>query len=183
MTISASVLSKYKGKANIFIETGSHIGNTIEVARKLDFKKIYSIELAAHLYKMCVNRFKAYKNIHLIHGASEVELPKLLNVIDEKAIFWLDGHWSKGDTALGDKAVPLYDELEAIANHEIKDHILLIDDVRLIGDKSTDIDEWGTLSLDDVKERIFNINPNYKISFENGYVKDDILVASLDDED
>ena len=46
------------------------------------------------------------------------------------ALFWLDGHYSGGETAKGDADSPLREELEAIGRHPIKTHVIPIDDVR-----------------------------------------------------
>lgn len=177
MPIPREVLKKY-AKANVFIETGTHIGNTVQVALELGFKKIYSIELAKHHYENCVKKFKRRPEVNLIYGASEYEIPKILSNLNEPAVFWLDGHYSEGDTALGEVAVPLYLELEAIAKHHINNHIILVDDVRLMGT------EWKDISLDRVKELVLEVNPSYNITFEDGFhagtrLVKDILVACL----
>lgn len=45
-------------------------------------------------------------------------------------VFWLDAHETGGeDTARGDKASPIMEEMDAIFAHPIRDHVILIDDV------------------------------------------------------
>ena len=164
MPIAMETLKKYKDRANVFVETGTHIGITTRMAVELNYEKIYTIELAKHFYERAVR------------------VPKLLKEITEPCLFWLDGHWSDGDTALGPVPVPLYQELEAIAEHGIKTHTILIDDTRLMGK------EWKDVELLRVKELLFEINKDYKLSFEDGYLdprtktkvfNKDILVAQL----
>ena len=48
MPIAIDTLKKYRNKANVFIETGTHIGITTRMAVQLGYKKIYTIELADH---------------------------------------------------------------------------------------------------------------------------------------
>ena len=179
MTIPIKVVKKYSTKANVFIETGTHLGNTVETARKAGFKKIYTIELSDNFYNLARKKFKPYPSIKCIHEDSSAKIKEVLAELDEKAVFWLDGHWSMGDTACGEKSVPLYEELESIANHHIKNHIILIDDIRLLGDKSEKVDGWHDMSVKEVKKRLLNINPDYKFCTENGHIPDDILVAEI----
>ncbi len=182
MPITIDTLRKYRNKANIFVETGTHVGHTVRMADSVGFEKIYTIELADHFYKKAKTDFASKRHIVPIFGDSAAEIPKLLKIINDPCLFWLDGHWSEGDTALGPVAVPLYQELEAIANHKVKTHTIMVDDTRLMGT------EWKDISLEKVKELLLNINKDYKFTFENGYLdphrktvlfKDDILVAHL----
>ena len=62
-----------------------------------------------------------------------------------------------------------------------KDHIILIDDLRLIklafpwGERS-----YGDIDfLEQIKTKILSINKNYKFSTLDGYVKDDVLLAYI----
>ena len=98
----------------------------------------------------------------------------------ESATFWLDAHAS-GPNLPGGKygGCPLLQELNAINLSPCKDHVLFIDDVRLFGTH-----EWDFLLKEKVIEAIFNINPNYQISYidghEDGTFPNDILVATID---
>jgi hypothetical protein len=179
MTISKDVLAKYKNKANVFIETGTHIGKTTRLAVELGFKQIYTIELSESFYNSAAKMFRKNSNVKCILGDSSEKLHFILETLNEPALFWLDGHWSMGDTACGDLAVPIYKELSAIANHHIKTHTILIDDLRLMGDYNEPIKEWHKISLDETKRRCLQINPQYKFSFENGHIPNDILVVQL----
>jgi hypothetical protein len=121
------------GKHNgykILIETGTYMGEMVN-AQKDHFKKIYSIELGDDLYANAVENFKNYPHISILHGDSGQVLKDLMPLINEPAIFWLDGHYSAGITAKGAKECPIYEELTAIFNGKPLAHILLIDDARL----------------------------------------------------
>lgn len=112
---------------NIFIETGTFQGEMVEAMRRR-FKKIYSIELARSLYDKAREKFAKYPHINLLYGDSAVELPKILKDINEPAIFWLDAHYSGGETARGGTNTPIESELCSIFSHPIKNHVILIDD-------------------------------------------------------
>ena len=57
-------------------------------------------------------------------------MPEILSQIEEPCLFWLDGHYSEGITAKGEKETPILEELKHIFNHPIEDNIILIDDAR-----------------------------------------------------
>jgi hypothetical protein len=180
MPITFPTLKKYVNKANIFVETGTHVGSTVRLAIQAGFKQIYTIELAKHFYQKAVKDFAPYKHVHPIFGDSAVEIPKLLKRINKPCVFWLDGHWSEGDTALGPVPVPLYFEIDQIAKHHIKTHTILVDDTRLMGN------EWKDISLEKVKKKLLKVNKDYNLIFEDGFMpgankvlKNDILVATL----
>src|SRR5690606_33955626 len=180
MTISREVLKKYSKFSDVFIETGTHIGNTTQMAFDVGFKKVYTIELSKHFYDEALKRFSSNENIICILGDSTEKLEEILNELDVPAVFWLDGHWSMGNTAKGNKAVPILEELEVIKKHHIKNHVILIDDLRLMGNIEEPIKEWSSISLEDVKNKCLEINSDYKFSLENGHVPNDIFVVNYE---
>ncbi|MEK7590050.1 MAG: hypothetical protein AAB475_02235 [Patescibacteria group bacterium] len=125
-------VKKYKKhfKVKTFIETGTYLGEMVD-AVKDSFDKIYSIELNEELYKKAKNNFARFSNIEIMHGDSGEILPELLNNINEPILFWLDGHYSAGNTSKGSLNTPIIKELVTIFQHPIKQHIILIDDARL----------------------------------------------------
>jgi hypothetical protein len=98
------------------------------LALQTSFKNIYSIELSPQLYGFCRHRFSRLKHITILNGDSAECLPKILPNINERCIFWLDAHYSAGPTARGNIDTPIVKELESIASHRIKNHVILIDD-------------------------------------------------------
>lgn len=116
----------------VLVETGTYYGEMVEAMKDV-FDHIYSIELSKELYEQARERFKAAKHIELIHGDSGVELRNLISKIDQPALFWLDGHYSDGVTAKGDKDTPIYEELHHILDAPDRGHIIIIDDARCFG--------------------------------------------------
>jgi len=102
-------------------------------AMKKNFDRIYSIELSNELYENAKNRFKGEEHIELIHGDSGIELNNIMDRINQPALFWLDGHYSGGVTARGDKDTPIYEELKHIINAPDNGHVIIIDDARFFG--------------------------------------------------
>ncbi len=121
-----------KFNINILVETGTYLGEMVE-AMKPHFEKIYSIELSKELYQKAKNKFKDEKNIKIIQGDSGIELGKLLKEINQPVLFWLDGHYSEGITAQGDKDTPIYEELTHIFNANLNTAVIIIDDARCFG--------------------------------------------------
>jgi predicted O-methyltransferase YrrM len=116
----------------ILVETGTYYGDMVE-AMKDSFDRLYSIELSKELYEKARRRFKGVEHIELIHGDSAIELRQTINRINQSALFWLDGHYSAGDTARGDKETPIYEELDHILNAPDRGHVIIIDDARCFG--------------------------------------------------
>ena len=116
----AAIINEYAQKYNCYnlIETGTYLGDTIE-AMKHNFKRLYSIELSQKLYKKACKRFENDIHIKLYQGDSKDVLPVILEEINEKTLFWLDGHYSAGITAKADKDTPILEELEAIYNSKM----------------------------------------------------------------
>ena len=116
----------------IFIETGTYYGDMVEAMRK-KFDLIYSIELSAELHRRAIQRFKSCKHICLVQGDSGKILGEVVNKINQPALFWLDGHYSAGETAKGSKDTPILKELNHIFNAPDFGHVIVIDDARCFG--------------------------------------------------
>ncbi len=112
-----------------FIETGTYFGDTVE-ASKGHFQRIYSIELSTQLARLTKQRFRQEAHITILQGDSATVLPSILSEMQEPCLFWLDGHYSGGVTALGTSVTPILGELETILAHPVQDHVILIDDAR-----------------------------------------------------
>ena len=112
------------------IETGTYKGAMLDSCKGI-FNKLYSIELDLKLFNLALEKYQDEPKIHNIQGDSGVELKKLINNINEPCVFWLDGHYSGGVTARSNIDTPISNEIKAIFNHKINNHIILIDDARL----------------------------------------------------
>jgi hypothetical protein len=160
---------------DIFIETGSYRGDGISQAISAGFNRIISIELSEKYYEYCRNLFKENSNVEIINGDSYKVLPDIIKNINQPITFWLDGHHSCDDTALGDFWAPLIQELEVIKNHHIKTHTIIIDDMRCWSEPNP---VHGFYTPDIIK--ILNeINSDYKLTYEHGFQENDILVAHI----
>lgn len=112
-----------------FVETGTCLGDMVD-AVKTRFTRIYSIELDNALFERAKLRFSPYGHITILQGDSGRLLPDILRELREPCLFWLDAHYSGGFTARGELDTPILVELESILRHEVRGHVILIDDAR-----------------------------------------------------
>lgn len=175
-------------KTRTYIETGlGEVGapgsghpNSVRQALNEEFETVHSIEISQPLYADGVTRFQKdieSKKLFLHLGDSLTILPKILKKIDWRCTFFLDSHGGYGGgSGVGTKKCPIIEELDIIKNHPINDHVLLIDDLRILN-----ADAFGTpgISEEIIKEKILEINPAYSFSYENGHTINDVLAAII----
>lgn len=160
------VLKQIKNEysVNTLVETGTYLGDTL-YALYDEFNDLYSIELSSHFYNKAKKRFKSYAKIHLIEGDSGTELHKLIPKLKAPALFWLDGHYSGGLTAKGDKECPIFEELNAIFVSPIL-HLIVIDDARIF----TGQGDYPTIK--ELKQFVFGKKPaGYSITVEQDSIR------------
>jgi hypothetical protein len=136
-------------KYNCFIETGTYMGNTI-FSFEPYFNKLYTIEFSEKYYNDTKNKYNGNK-INFILGDSSVVFKSLLPNITDKCIFFLDGHWSAGDTGRSNKDCPLNEEITHINNLFQHEAIIIVDDFRLFGLNTGH--DWSDIN----KEKLLNI--------------------------
>lgn len=148
---------------SILIETGTYLGDMVQ-SQKRHFKRIHSVELSESLYIEATQRFKDDGNVFLYLGDSGVMLELILQQVNEPCIIWLDGHYSGGFTAKGEKECPVMEELNVIFSDKRFDHVVLIDDARCF------TGEGDYPSKHDIMEFVAKRRPDYDVE-----VKDDII--------
>lgn len=113
----------------VFFETGTYLGNTV-YGVKDSFNEVYSVELSKELAELARERFCHDPKVHIINDDSSAAIEAFLGRLDQPAIFWLDAHYSAGVTAKGKLQTPVKEELKSILSHSVKQHQILIDDVK-----------------------------------------------------
>jgi len=162
------------------VETGSYRGDGIQAALDAGFQKIISFEIVPALYDHCVQRFNGNSKVELILGSSVELLYPTIKDVSDSITFWLDGHYSCGVTGHDpDYMCPIIPELEQIKRHG-SNHTILIDDRRLFRIvPNSRIEEYFNITEHTVRSKLYEINPKYEISYENGYIENDVIVAKL----
>lgn len=163
--IKQATIKEYANKFNIhiLIETGTFMGDMVS-AMKDEFDTIMSIELSNNLYRRAKKKFSPFPHIRICHGDSAKVLPNILSSIKQPVLFWLDGHYSGGFTEKGDFETPVRKELRCVLSHNIKNHVILIDDARCF----TGQNDYP--SLTELKELVLRNWPGADIE-----VKEDIV--------
>ncbi len=130
--VKRMVLSAYLKRYSLiqFVETGTHLGDTLAYIAQLKGVDAKSIELDETYYRAAKQRFARYPNVDLLQGDSGKLLPKLVSQLQTPTLFWLDGHYSGGNTGKGVLGTPVSAELEAILDSPVEGHVILIDDAR-----------------------------------------------------
>lgn len=147
-----NVLLDYAKKFNckIFIETGTYKGDTLFSCKNY-FEELFSIELSHELFLYCKDRFLNENKIHIYEGNSGEVLPNIIKKDSRPILFWLDAHYSRGDTTTGDDHSPIVKELDFILSN-IENFCILIDDARDFNGKNG----YPTMSF--LKRLIKNVN-------------------------
>lgn len=148
----------------ILVETGTFMGDMV-AAMNNKFELVYSIELNEELYKGAKKRFVGNKRVKIIQGDSGIELGNLMKIIDQPALFWLDGHYSSGVTAKGINETPIFEELTHIFSAPDRGHVIVIDDARLFGTDPSYPD------LDELQAFIRTNRPDAGIAIENDSIR------------
>jgi hypothetical protein len=165
-------------KYNCFVETGTLIGETI-FAFEPYFNKLYTIEFSPKYYNYAKSLYRGNK-INFILGDSSVVFEHLLPTLNEKCIFFLDGHWSCGDTGRSTKDCPLNEEITHINNLFNNEAIIIIDDFRLFGrsNKNGLVEDWSQINknnlLSILESRITNV-----YHLDSIHAKDDRLIIHI----
>jgi len=121
----------------IAIETGTYIGHGAALLASHGFKKVYTIELLEHHFKLL--DFSYIPSVHALLGSSTDVLPGILkgnrNI---PTFFWLDAHLPShyGDRIRSKEIeFPLKRELELIVeNKDVSRDVFVIDDIRIYED-------------------------------------------------
>jgi len=160
----------------VFIETGSYYGEGIQRALDVGFERIISIEITPKYFNLCQDKFKNNTNVEILFGDSVKILPGLLESIDEPVTLWLDAHYTEPSTLFNENGwCPILNELEIIKAHAQKyNDILLIDDLRVWEESCYAFD------CDDIRNKLKEINSNVAITYDDGFVPNDVLVAKFE---
>lgn len=123
------LMLKECSEVNSFIETGTHLGNTAYWSSQ-KFGQVITLEYSTEMYQQATQKYGNVENIKFLQGDSRVLLQEIVSSLKQPSMFWLDAHWSGGQTYGEEDECPLLEELEII-NASPYDHIILIDDARL----------------------------------------------------
>ena len=146
------------------VETGTYLGDSAVVLSKI-FDRVETIERSRYLWFRAWLRLLRYRNLRVRLGNSA----ELLRPSTEPTLYWLDGHWSGGNTAGQTQQCPLLEELRATSPGAHGDWYL-IDDARLFTthlDPLFDPAQWPSLAQ--IRDTVESTRSNYEVA-----VRDDL---------
>lgn len=133
----------------IFVETGTYLGETTDVAKDM-FETVHTVEIKKELFERAKLKFSNNLNVVCHLGDSSILLEDICKSLNKPTCFWLDGHWSAGNTGKGKKSVPLYEELGLIMKHCSQNCVILIDDCRLFEKTDPYVDGWEEINVNSI---------------------------------
>jgi hypothetical protein len=113
---------------SVAAEGGTFQGDTAKELSKF-FDRVYTVENSDKMFVQAEENLAHVNNVVLLKGDTRAHLPEILDAEDE-ILFWLDAHWSGGDTYGEEDECPLLDELGLIFGSG-KRCAILVDDARL----------------------------------------------------
>ena len=142
--VKQKILLKHAVKNSTWIETGTYIGTTTGFLAKR-FPYVHTIEPSEECLKIAKSNLTGFTNIIYHHGTSEQRLDEVFLNLSGNLCLWLDGHFSKGITFLGDQECPINFELKTIDKYKNKFDklVIFIDDI-----STTFIDDKNYPSID-----------------------------------
>lgn len=129
----------------VFVEGGTFKGETAREASR-HFAQVITIERSDAMYEVARGALSAYGNVRLVKGDTREHLPAIAASSD-RVLYWLDAHWSGGDTYGRGDECPLLDELRTIFASG-RSCVILVDDARLFlgpPPRPHSIEQWPTL--------------------------------------
>jgi len=145
------------------VETGTYYGEMV-AAVKNHFERVYSIEYDPALAQRAVGRFERDPRVKILEGDSAVVLPELLKSLAAPALFWLDaGYW--GWDQLHRDPERLSVEVESVLSHPVKNHVILMDDARMLNGQN------GALTFAEFQSRVAARFPDRAIELRHDIVR------------
>lgn len=154
---------------NRAVETGTYMAESTKKLASI-FDRVETIELSRYIALKCWVRLLPYRNVRLRCGDSG----ELLKPSSEPTLYWLDGHWSGGETAGHDRQCPVLDELNATSPGTFGDWYL-IDDAHLFTKPLPDWldpEQWPTFL--EIRQAILAARPEYEVTVREDL---DLIVA------
>jgi hypothetical protein len=175
MGSSLGLFAPLAKRYRLLIETGTWLGDGIEVALEAGFQEIVSCDINEELVAQARTRF-AGLSVKIYHGASEEVLGVIANRLEEPAVFFLDAHamppspssreFSSSTLRRGDEEnkhlhCPIQREIDIILNSNLRGHAILVDDRQCFG-------TWAFhfLTEQEVREQVTTLCPGmYSFSY------------------
>lgn len=149
--------------ARTLVETGTYMGDMLN-GQLSTFDELYSIELSQLYHDRARLRFAGHDKVKLLCGDSGEKVAEVLPRLRNRALFWLDAHYSGGNTARGAIDTPIMQELSRILGRPASTDVVLVDDARCF------VGQDGYPTVDEVRQYVQQQRPDYDVE-----VKQDVI--------
>jgi hypothetical protein len=146
------------------VETGTYCGDMVNATKNI-FGKIFSVELDKTFYEQAKKKFAKFAHISIIQGDSSEVLPYILAEVTQPCLFWLDAHYSGGNTAKGDIETPIMRELRLIFDRAHGEQVILIDDARAF------VGQNDYPTLEQLRTFVLKRHPDWVFEVENDIIR------------
>lgn len=128
--VKMAILKNFSRPRSIWVESGTYRGETARYLARIG-KKVHTIEPSPELFAQA-KLADLGSNVVLHQGLSEDVMPSVVEGLSGHVAFWLDGHFSAGETWQGPVDTPILVELSAIASnlHRFRSATIFVDDFR-----------------------------------------------------
>ena len=145
------------------VETGTYYGEMVAAVAH-SFQRIYSIELDPRLAGLARERFRQLSHVQIIEGDSQTAVPKLLQRLQERCLWWLDAGYCGWGGRVGDPN-RFSAELGAVLSDRIQDHVILMDDADGVNG------EGGSPTLEELIASIHANYPDRQVEVERNIIR------------
>ncbi len=170
------IMNMMKIPCQIFVETGTYLGETTNIAKNI-FQEVHTIEIKKEFFENARRMFSQHFNVNCHLGDSSILLENICKGLNKTTCFWLDGHWSAGDTGKGLKSVPLYEELQLIMKHCSQKCVILIDDCRLFEKTDPYVDGWEVINKNTILEIVKSRLDSYSFYPSSLHPEDRMIIV------
>lgn len=161
------VLQKYKPGKVVFC-SGVYASVTFATALEAGFMRLYGIDrdevLVRHNHEAMVDYLEYFRKAgveyKVFHGEPSVDVLCHIIGIQEPILFVLSSCFPEPE---GFSKNTILEELDQIAQHSLKNHVIMIEYVQYAGTP-----RFGNVSLEALRKKLLAINPHYKFSCEKG---------------
>jgi hypothetical protein len=129
----------------VWVETGTYKGDTTKfLSASAEF--VYSLEPSATYGSRAEEKFSRNQRVAIIRKSSEEAFAPLVESLSGDVCFWLDGHYSGGDTFQGATESPIRFELKVIESslERFDRCVVLIDDFRCFSSDASEYSSYPT---------------------------------------
>lgn len=150
------------------VETGTHIGAGAEILAQI-FSRVVSIEVSERFHAEAARRLENQESIELLLGDSLDLLPGISDAA-VPTFYWLDGHWSGGETGAGSVECPVLGEISCLSSGH-PDDCIVVDDARMFAVAASppfDPTQWP--SIIEVLDTLRAARPEHHVTIAADFV-------------